>query len=83
MYIPRIFRFKSEVLPKLKLSEAEEPSEYVRKLFDFLINKLVLNKYSKNKACKNSELRNRMKTEEKIKFLMRSFQIKYADRYDK
>lgn len=24
-----------------------------------------------------------MKTEEKIKFLMRSFQIKYADRYDK
>lgn len=66
--LPFIFRFNYAALQRLKMKKSPLIPKLAHDIFDYLKDKLIVRRYSEG-----GKYPNRMKYEEKVKFLMRAF----------
>lgn len=76
--MPVLFRFRYSALLQVRMCSDPKVPPYAHWLFRQLMDKIVTTRYSSTKSRKNLVANTRMKAEEKVKFLVRAFEIRYS-----
>jgi len=71
--LPLIFKFNYAALQRIRIKKGLNVPQLAYDIFDYLKDKLVVRRYSEG-----GKFPNRMKYEEKVKFLMRAFDHRRA-----